>query len=191
MKQYAIVTLLAIFLCTTFAGGAFATEGTTEFSYIGATKCKMCHSSEKAGKQYSIWAEGPHAGAYATLASDKSKEVAKAMGIEDPQKSEKCLKCHAPSHAVKAELKGEKWDITEGVSCEDCHGPGSDYQKMSVMKAITAGTEKGEAHGLAVPDEKKCLSCHNEESPTYNKEQPFKFAERVKKIAHSKPAEAK
>lgn len=182
MKQVVLLATLVLFV---FAIGAFATDKKEEYSYIGAAKCKMCHKSEKSGKQYTIWSEGPHAKAFETLASEHSMKIGKEMGIEDPQKSEKCLKCHAPSHAVKAELKGPKWDITEGVSCEDCHGPGSAYQKMSVMKAITAGEAKAEDYGLWLPNEEMCLKCHNEESPTYK---PFKFEERVKKIAHPIPA---
>ena len=32
-----------------------------EFTYVGAAKCKICHKTEKQGKQYPIWEEGKHA----------------------------------------------------------------------------------------------------------------------------------
>ncbi|MBI4720654.1 MAG: cytochrome C554 [Chitinivibrionia bacterium] len=177
---------LALWLCAT-SGARSEPE---QFAYVGPEKCKMCHSTAKAGEQYRIWSEGPHAKAYAALASENAKKVAKGLGIEDPQKSEKCLKCHVPTAAVKAELKSPKWNIAEGITCEDCHGPGSAYQKMTVMKAITAGTEKGETYGLLTSGEAACKKCHNEESPTFDKTKPFNFKERYAKIAHPKPKAA-
>jgi cytochrome c peroxidase len=68
----------------------------------------------------------------------------------------------------------------EGVSCESCHGPGSVYKSMSIMKS----KEKSLAKGMTEPTEAVCKTCHNEESPTYR---PFNYAEAVKKIAHPNP----
>jgi nitrate/TMAO reductase-like tetraheme cytochrome c subunit len=165
----------------------FAVSVAAENSYVGAAKCKMCHNSKKAGQQFTIWKGTAHAKAYEALASEKAKSIAKSKGIADPQKSDACLKCHAPSYNVKAGLKGPKYNVADGVTCEDCHGPGSAYMKMSTMKAIAAGKEKPEAHGLRLPDEKTCKSCHNEESPTFDKSKPFDFAKMYAKIAHKKP----
>lgn len=189
MKRFLTVFGLMLVFCGLAASGA--RSGSEQFTYIGSEKCKMCHSTVKAGEQFRIWSEGPHAKAYASLASEEAKKVAKTMAIEDPQKSEKCLKCHVPTSAVKAEMKSPKWNVAEGVTCEDCHGPGSAYQKMSVMKAITAGTEKGETHGLRTVDETTCKKCHNEESPTFDKAKPFNFKEKYAKIAHPRPEAAK
>jgi hypothetical protein len=38
---------------------------------------------------------------------------------------------------------------------------------------------------MIIPDEKLCIGCHNEESPTYKE---FNYAEAVKQIAHPRPA---
>jgi hypothetical protein len=62
--------------------------------YVGASKCKNCHKSDKGGAQYVHWTESKHAKAFEALASDAAKEAAKELGIENPQESEKCLKCH-------------------------------------------------------------------------------------------------
>ena len=40
------------------------------------------HNKAKTGKQFALWSERGHAKAYATLATDYSKEVAKKAGIE-------------------------------------------------------------------------------------------------------------
>ncbi len=143
-----------------------------KFEYVGSEKCKICHKSEKSGNQWGIWESSKHAKAFETLASEDSKKVANEMGIDDPQKSDKCLSCH------------NGWDGEEAVGCEDCHGPGSEYKSMKVMKGIFKGELKGEDYGLVTPDEESCKRCHNEESPTYKE---FKFEEFLKQIAHPVP----
>ncbi len=145
--------------------------------YIGTFKCKGCHNSKTKGKMYDKWAATKHATAYHTLASEKSKAVAKEKGIKDAQKSEKCLKCHVAGYK---EATGGKYSMEEGVTCEACHGPGGDYYKLKVMKDKKLSME----NGLIEPTEKVCIQCHNKESPTYEK---FKFAEAYKAIEHHPP----
>ncbi|MEO0262798.1 MAG: multiheme c-type cytochrome [candidate division WOR-3 bacterium] len=145
-----------------------------KFEYVGSEKCKVCHKGEKKGSQWEIWEKSNHSKAFETLASEKSKEIAKKMEIEDPQKSEKCLSCH----------NGK--DNENGIGCEDCHGPGSEYKAMSVMKKIYSGEAKPEDYGLIRPTEKNCIECHNENSPTYKE---FKFEEFYEKIKHPVPKE--
>ena len=94
------------------------------------------------------------------------------MGIDDPQKSEKCLNCHVTGHGVAVE---------EGVGCESCHGPGSEYKTIKVMKKIFAGEVKGADYGLINPGEAQCKTCHNEKSPTYK---TFDFKKKFAEIAH-------
>ena len=96
--------------------------------YIGAAKCKMCHKV-----QYESWETLAHASAFDRL-SDEEKGNAE------------CLECHATGG--KAELPG--------VQCESCHGPGSDYKGMKVMKDHDASV----AAGLVLPDEATCKRCH-------------------------------
>jgi len=154
------------------AGLLIAEETEKKFEYVGTKKCKICHKSEKSGNQWGKWSEGPHAKAFETLASEESKKIAEKMGIEDPQKSDKCLSCH------------NGWDGEEAVGCEDCHGPGSEYKSMKVMKGIFKGELKGEDYGLVTITEETCKKCHNENSPTYKE---FKFEEFLKQIAHPVP----
>jgi hypothetical protein len=153
--------------------------------YIGANKCKMCHKSEKKGNQFGKWSNGPHAKAYAVLATDEAKAVAKKAGIAgDPQKAKECLICHVTGFDAPASAKAATLKMEEGVGCESCHGPGSLYKSMKVMKALTAGTQDAAAVAYIRGDEKTCLTCHNEKSPTYK---PFNFAAKWKEIDHSMP----
>ena len=70
------------------------------------------------------------------------------------------------------------------VGCQACHGPGSEYKSMKVKKGLADGSVKPEDVGLIEADAKLCVTCHNEESPTYI---PFKFEEKVKKVSHPVP----
>jgi len=50
------------------------------FTYIGAAKCRMCHKKEAIGQQYVVWSNGPHAKAFATLATEEAiAEAAKRV----------------------------------------------------------------------------------------------------------------
>ena len=99
-----------------------------QFTYVGAQKCAMCHKSEAQGRQYVIWEGTKHAKSFEALTSPKAAEAAKAMGVDKPAEDPRCLKCHAPLADKAPELKAE------GVSCETCHGPGSAYRKLNIMK---------------------------------------------------------
>ncbi len=76
-----------------------------------------------------------------------------------------------------------KYADTEGVGCEACHGPGSDYKSKKIM----TNPEAHEAAGLMiVKTAEACAKCHNEESPTFK---DFDFEKRWAEIAHPVPAE--
>mgnify|MGYP002725679329 CR=1 FL=1 len=159
--------------------------------YVGASKCKMCHN--KVGETYDIWSKGAHAGAFKTLQSDKAKEIAKEKGIEDASKAPECLKCHTTALDLVKDTKkvDKKFKLELGVQCESCHGPGGDHQKarMKAKSKIKADVLPAGIEGeMFMPDLELCLSCHNEESPTYKE---FKFGERLKAIAHMHPLREK
>ena len=155
---------------------------TVEPRYIGSNRCaKMCHKTEKRGKQYQIWQKSKHAGAFKRLATDSSKDVAKKVKVAgDPQKAPECLRCHVTAFEVKKELVDSTCTYNEGVGCEACHGPGSEYRKLNNMK----NHDLAVAAGLWEQKETICKKCHNKESPTYK---PFDFKEAVKKQTHLIP----
>lgn len=150
---------------------------------IGVGKCMPCHKTAKSGEQHTIWLNSAHAKAYEVLATDKAKEVGKKLGVENPQAADQCLACHTTKGILKGFAADATYKIDEGVGCEACHGAGSNYKTMSVMKDRAAAV----AAGLVMGDEKTCLACHNEKSPTYK---PFKYADAWKAIAHPVPKAA-
>ena len=175
------IAAAAVFVMAVTVGSAMAAD----HQFTGAAKCKTCHNKPADGAQFDQWMSTSHAKAFTTLASEKSKTVAKAKGIEDPQTADACLKCHVTGHGAKAELLGEKYSKAEGVTCESCHGAGGDYYKMTVMKDIAAGKVDGATVGLIKPAKETCVKCHNAESPTFK---GFNYDEAIKKVAHPKPA---
>lgn len=150
--------------------------------YVGAKKCKSCHKAEKNGKQFEIWSGKKHAKAYESLKAEGAAEKTKAASVKDPLTDEKCLSCHSTAYGAKNVAKS--FVMEEGVSCEACHGPGSKYRKMKVMKDHDASVSAG----LTVISDKLCLKCHGETAPGH-KEVKFNFTEAKKSIAHPVPKE--
>ena len=163
---------------------ARAQEKKPEHKYVGVDKCAMCHKSEAKGNQFGVWQKSAHAKAFATLASPKALEIAKAKGLtKPPQESPECLKCHVTGYGKAAELFDPAFKKEMGVQCESCHGPGSDYKDMKVMKDQKLAV----AAGLVLPDEAVCTGCHNKESPSFV---AFDFKKAQAAIAHPNPAKA-
>jgi len=151
--------------------------------YVGITVCMDCHDSKTKTKSYEQWSKGPHAKAFEALASEKAKEIAKARGIEDAQKAPECLKCHTTGYGQEEKWYGKQFKLSEGISCEACHGPGDDYQPKAIHGK---SRDKAIAKGMVIPDERTCRNCHNAESPTAKK---FDYKEFRKKIMHWAPRE--
>lgn len=131
---------------------AVALAAAPDHKYIGAQKCKICHKI-----QHTSWLATKHAKAFETL---KPAE----------QKDPKCYQCHVTDNDA----------AMVGVQCEQCHGPGSDYQGLKVMKDRAASI----AAGLILPTKEVCVQCHNSKSPNFK---GFNFDEAVKKVHEHKP----
>ena len=149
-----------------------------EFTHVGAAKCKMCHKSEKQGQQFPLWESRKHSKAFQALSSEEAPEKATQMGIEgSPADCPECLKCHAPLAQKAPELK------EEGVTCEVCHGPGSAYKKMSIMKDHAESVKNGLIeYGSPDAIKKQCLSCHENAH-----DKTFDFVTAWEKVKHPRP----
>jgi hypothetical protein len=153
------------------------------YGYEGSQVCGMCHKMDKTGNQLKIWQDSKHAQAFKALQSDAANKIAAGKGLKTKAaESKECLKCHASGYNVDKALIGAKFKVEDGVQCETCHGPGSAYKAMNVMKNKEEAAKKGLTAHKDV--EKFCKTCHNSESPTFKS---FNFAESWKKIAHPTP----
>lgn len=152
------------------------TEAPGKHQYTGVMACSKCHQGERFGFQYSKWRDTPHARAFADLASPRGYELARKAGIQgDPTQSPQCLECHTTGHGRPQADFLAGFDPRDGVQCEACHGPGSDYSPEDVMKDKAAA----EAAGLHQTDQALCLKCHEN---AHGK--PFNHREAVRAIRH-------
>jgi hypothetical protein len=163
-----------------------------DHEWVGAKKCRSCHKKEAIGNQYGIWEESRHAKAFDTLASEKAAKWATERGIQDPQTSDECLKCHVTAFGAPDDMVSMKFDRSAGVQCEACHGAGKDYSKKKIMMDRDLAVEKG----MVLQSEEVCVKCHNDDSPAWDPERytladgtavGFDYDQAVEKIAHPVP----
>lgn len=162
---------------------------------ISVKKCAMCHKKEDKGNQYGTWQSMGHAKAYELLGTEEAKAVGAKLGIDDPQSSGQCLKCHSTAYFFTEELQTTEVALENGVSCQSCHGPGADYKKKSIMKSL----EESIANGMVYPaKEKSCTRCHNDTGPTWDpnrytlpsgEKTGFDVIQAYEMIKHERPAE--
>jgi hypothetical protein len=152
----------------------------------------MCHKKAEEGEQFAKWEASGHAKAFATLATPEAKEAAAKLGIDDPQKSGKCLSCHSTAYNFTETVQSTEIPVEEGVSCESCHGPGKNYKKKEVMK----DRQQCIANGMIYPAKDSCTLCHNEKSPTWKADRytlkdgtksGFDYDQAYEKIKHDRP----
>src|ERR1700757_2003306 len=102
--------------------------------YIGPGPCAAtaCHGSVKPvaesrifQNEYTTWIlKDKHARAYQALTGEVGERMARILKLgTKAEESPKCLACHALY--TTPEQRGRAFAISEGVSCENCHGPAS------------------------------------------------------------------
>jgi hypothetical protein len=140
---------------------------------VGVVNCanSLCHGSASSWKdanilqnEYITWSRvDKHATrAYAVLLDERSKRIARNLGLKEPAHQAKlCLDCHA--HHPPPAQRGERFKVADGVSCEACHGPAQNWIQVHVQPNATHADNV--AHGLypasePVAQAKLCLSCH-------------------------------
>ena len=112
--------------------------------------------------EYSTWVvRDKHAQAYAVLSNPIAQRMALILELPRPDTAPKCLACHALD--VPADQRARTFDATDGVSCESCHGPASNWLGPHTTKGWTH--EKSIEVGMydtrnLVHQSEKCLSCH-------------------------------
>ena len=166
-KQQLLLTMLMIG-CHVYAAPLpqFSQE-----KHMGVATCAsgVCHGKSVEDStenvmmtEYRVWlTEDDHASAYKTLMKPASKQIAKKLGLKSAHTAKICLDCHADN--VPREKRGKKFQITDGVGCEACHGGAENW--LSDHKEAGATHEKNIKLGL-YPSEKPrdraklCLSCH-------------------------------
>lgn len=103
--------------------------------YLGVVTCagSTCHGAGRpvgdariSQTEFLSWhRDDAHSKAYRVLIEDKGQRVARNLGIDNAANAPECLTCHATF--VPAEVRGKRFQLSDGVGCESCHGPASKW----------------------------------------------------------------
>jgi len=150
------------------AGGG-AQPGAGKYTGPGSCASTACHGAitpqnvnEVLQNEYSTWiVKDKHAQSYKALTGMVGERMAGILGLGKAESAPRCLACHALN--PPAELRSRTFDVTEGVSCESCHGPASGWlgphteRNWTHAQSVAAGMV--DTRDVARRTE-KCLSCH-------------------------------
>lgn len=149
--------------------------------YVGVKVCATCHSDDATGNQYEVWRGTKHAQAYRVLFTPEAKAMAQLAGILDPpEKAFICLGCHATAADAEPWERDSTFSIEDGMQCERCHGPGSEY--IDVMKDRVAARKAG----LRMLTPHECALCHYAKGShvTVHHKPPLDIEGGLRRIAH-------
>jgi hypothetical protein len=166
-------SILRVVLCAClFAPSTNLSAENEPVKYIGPGSCAAtsCHGSVKpvAGSrilqnEYSTWIiQDKHSRAYQALTGDVGERMARILKLgTKAEEAPKCLGCHALY--TTPEQHGRAFEISEGVSCENCHGPASAWLGPHTTRSWAH--EKSVALGMhdtrnVIHRTEKCLECH-------------------------------
>jgi Skp family chaperone for outer membrane proteins len=173
MRKASITCTLAVVVCATLSIFSAQLAAQNEpIKYIGPGSCAAtsCHGSVKPvtgsrilQNEYSTWIiKDKHSRAYQALTGDVGERMARILKLgAKAGEAPKCLACHALNPAP--EQRGRAFEISEGVSCENCHGPASGWLGPHTTRSWPH--EKSVAVGMhdtrdVIHRTEKCLECH-------------------------------
>jgi hypothetical protein len=142
--------------------------------YVGVATCagSTCHGrSEPTGAivrqdELMTWQNpaspaGAHSRAWRVLTEPRAKAIAARLGIGEATSAPMCLGCHATP--APAGEHGPRFQISDGVGCEACHGPAGPW--LASHYAVGGTHAANVAHGMVPLDNPRaraarCLDCH-------------------------------
>jgi len=159
-----------VVVCLAFATTVVAQNAPAgKYNGPGGCASSSCHGSIQpkqithvAQNEYSIWAaQDKHARSYQVLSNPVSLRIGRNLNIGRPDQAQKCLACHALS--VPPEQRAETFELVDGVSCENCHGPASGWLGPHTTRDWPH--EKSLQLGMfdtrdLIKRSERCLSCH-------------------------------
>jgi hypothetical protein len=104
-------------------------------------------------------AGGAHSRAWTVLAQPRAQAIGRRLGIANVQTSAQCINCHGDP----APARGARWQISDGVGCEACHGPASRW--LASHAGVKASHADNVARGMLALEDPRvragvCLDCH-------------------------------
>jgi hypothetical protein len=165
-------TLLLVVLIGISLGVSFSTCLAAEPpKYTGPGSCASpsCHGGVAPRSDNSVWqneystwvVKDKHAQAFTALSLPIAVRMAKILELPNAFSAPKCLACHALD--VPEAQRARTFDLADGVSCESCHGPASNWLGPHTTKGWThqQSIEAGMYDDRdLISRSQKCLSCH-------------------------------
>jgi hypothetical protein len=142
-----------------------------EAKHMGVATCasSVCHGNASSKpdanilhSEYVIWGQDdPHASAFRTLQSPQSARIAEKLAIGRAEQAPVCLSCH--SDWVVEKQRGPRFQLSDGVGCESCHGGAEKWLKPHTEKGVSH--HKNVENGLVELDKARvkaavCQGCH-------------------------------
>ena len=155
-------------------GLGLASAAVASGRYEGVASCagSTCHGrAEGNGKvvrqdELAHWQDpasqgGAHSRAYAVLAGRRGQQIAASLGLGAATSAPACLGCHSTD--APAALRGERYQQTDGVGCESCHGASGSW--ISSHYTMAGSHSANVAAGLVPLENPRaraevCLDCH-------------------------------
>ncbi|HUL35170.1 MAG TPA: multiheme c-type cytochrome [Candidatus Eisenbacteria bacterium] len=167
-----LALLFASALLSFLPAHSSTTDTPEPIKYIGPGSCAAtsCHGSVKpvAGSrilqnEYSTWIlQDKHSRAYNALTGEVGERMARILKLNaKAEEAPKCLACHALY--TTPEQRGRPFELADGVSCENCHGPASAWLGPHTTRDWPH--EKSLALGMydtrnVIHRTDRCLECH-------------------------------
>ena len=168
------VALSATGLFAVRAANAAPESASTRGVHEGVASCagSTCHSRQVDSginvrqNELITWQDpssvaGVHSRAWRVLTEPRSQAIARKMGIGPAQNAKQCLGCH--TDPAPAALRGARFQISDGVGCESCHGGSSNW--LASHRAVNGSNAANVAAGMKALNNPKvlasvCLDCH-------------------------------
>lgn len=147
---------------------AGAEAQTAKYTGPGSCSASSCHGGVQPRtdnsvlqNEYSVWAvQDKHSRAFSALTGEIGRRIGRNLNIQAAT-SNRCTGCH--SLDVPDDQKARSFDSNDGVSCENCHGPASNWLGPHTEK--DGNYQKSLALGMydtrdLIKRNERCLSCH-------------------------------
>jgi hypothetical protein len=164
-----LAPLAALLALAALPGAGAAAQG-VRFEGVASCAGSTCHGrAEGNGKvvrqdEIATWQapsspSGAHSRAFAVLDSPRGRQIAASLGLGSPTSARECLGCHS----TPAGQRGPRFQASDGVGCEACHGAASGW---IASHYAMGGTHAANVAAGMVPLEQPqararvCLDCH-------------------------------
>ena len=168
-----------VLLSIAIAAMVFAQEAAGQNLFRGTTECLRCHDKPTKNDtaqgvlsrvrliEAVIWEDkDKHSNSYRNLSSSLGQQIGKLLKADVLNAATGCIQCHTPA------IDAAKWEngvvqASEGVGCEACHGPSSnwaeDHDDFELWSRVSPASKKDRGWidvRSAVARAENCVSCH-------------------------------